>query len=210
MKLRQYLGSSAVALALAVVLIACGSPQAIRPGHTAGISCGSDGMVHASASQYNGGTYQVNSLEPVNFQGGFSFPLDGTKAWTLTVTANDWPTFTGSAGPCQQSSTTTTICVDCVPNTNIGGGSTTTTTGASTTTTSVCVDCVPNTNAATTTTTSCPTCVPPPPPPPSGSTTTSLVVPPPAVSTTTTRPDSTTTSIVRVTAPPPEGLPVTG
>ncbi len=135
-----------------VAVAACGTPQSIDAGHTAGISCGGDGAVHAVGSQYNGGEYSLNGQPAVSFQGGFNLSLDGTKTWTITVTANDWPTFTGSAGPCEQPTTTTTK-----PPPPSSTTTTSTTSPPSSTSTSTTSTTAPPTTIQATTTTKPPT-----------------------------------------------------
>jgi hypothetical protein len=159
-------------------LAACGAPQDLAAGHSASIGCGADGNVHVSATQYNAASYSIDGGAPVAFTGGFSLTLSGT-AHTVKITADDWPTFLETAGPCEQP-TTTTVKV------------TTTTAAATTTTIDRCPPedepCTPGTVNVTTTTG------------PATSTTapaTTTTGPPGA--TTTTGPSTTTTT---TTAPP--------
>jgi hypothetical protein len=195
------------------LVAACGQQSDIGPGHSASISCGRDGQVHISVSNYGEAVRVVDGGIEQPFHGGFTMELSGTSRHTIVITADDWPTFNESAGPCVQpttsttekvtvpdSTTTTTICVDCIPNTNVTIPDGTTTTSTTTT----CPDCVPNTQAAPTTTTGTP--------PSSGATTTTVVTPP--VITTVPKGDPTTTT--QLSAPPVpqptapvKGLPVT-
>ena len=202
----------------------CGQQQQLGVGHNSGISCNSGGQVVVSASNYGQAKYSLNGAPDVSFTGGFSLVLNGNSAQHVVITADDWPTQDLTAGPCVQpttsttkvtvpdsTTTTSTICVDCVPNTVRDNPTTTTTT--------ICVDCIPTQNSTIpssttttssvpdgTTTTTCPLC---------GTTTTTTTIR--GVTTTTTVPGiptvvsvpgSPTTSIVFVPAPK-DGLPVT-
>ena len=102
---------------MATAVVACGQrPEAVRTGHSATASCADDGQVHAVATNYVGGNYTLNGGAPTNFTAGFSLTLDGTKAWTIVVDADDdFPTLTLNGGPCDHPTTTT--CPDCVVNT---------------------------------------------------------------------------------------------
>lgn len=170
-----------VSMLLAVILSACGQRQQadIISGHHADIECGQDGQVHARATQYDqGGTYTLNGGADNPFQDGFNLTLDGTKKWTIVVDsfASDGD-FSGSAGPCVQSSTTSMV------------RATSTTMRATTTT---CPDCVVNTVVITGPTTTT-TVVQPPPPPPGSTTSTS--------STTSSTTSTSTTTSTTVKAP---------
>ena len=191
---RQYLA----ALAAAALLWSCGTPQTIDAGHVAGIGCGADGEVHASATNYSGGTYSLNGATPVPFAEGFVLELDGARAWHLVVTADDgFPTFDDRAGPCRtpssSSSTPPSSCPDCTPATfGVPGGSTTTTVQPTTTT-------APPTPGGTSTTTTVA----------EASTTTTTTTTLPSSSTTLVEATTSTTTPTSISPAPLTGLPVT-
>jgi hypothetical protein len=135
--------------AVAVQASGGSDPTPIVAGHRASIECTRNGKVNFHADSYGSGTYSVDGSAPIAFQGGFDFMLSGLVSHTLTVTADDWPTFSESAGPCKQPEEPTTTT-----------GATTTTVGATTTT--ACPDCTPNTNVIVPTTTATTTTEPVP------------------------------------------------
>lgn len=124
---------------MAIAIVACGQRSSIAPGHSVSLRCNSAGQVVISATQYGSGAYSLNGAPAVPFTGGFNLVLSGTSAQHIVVTADDWPTFDQTLGPCEQPTTST------IPRT---------TAEQTTTTEDKCPndDCIPNTVAATTTT----------------------------------------------------------
>lgn len=89
------------------------APAGVAAAHNPHIECVASGphagQVHFWATDYNAGSYRVNSGTTHPFSGAFDVYLDGTVAEHGVITAPDWPTFDDSRGPCTQPTTTTTV-----------------------------------------------------------------------------------------------------
>jgi hypothetical protein len=144
-------------LALAVLgLFACGQLSPEAAGHDAAAVCGADGQVHVTASSWTDGHYSVNGGPQVAFGSSFTLTLAGGIEQTVAIGSATEPMQTVHAGPCVETTTTTT-CPDCTPNTQ---GATTTTLPA--TTTSVAAGTTTTSSSTTTTTSSTTTTTAPP------------------------------------------------